>query len=502
MLRKISFLLSAAALVSQPVMAGTPSPFPAGSRLNAKIVSPAPFTQKEKDLGAKEHPNIINEFGGAYQVSQTNYVVRVSKKIASQSGLANADGFNVTMLNSSVNNAFAIPGGYAYITRQLVALCNSEAEMAGVMGHEVGHGAARHAASRQKQGTLAQIGAIVGTVAGLAIGNAGGLLGVLGSGLRNYSSTVAQLFALKYSRSQEEQADDLGVLYLSKAGYDPSALSSMLNSLAMQSALDAKVAGHGDGRIPEWSSTHPDPIKRVARSAQMASAYPASTNRNVDGHLNEINGMLYDDDPKEGVIDGQNFIHPIYKFKFSAPTGFGLQNGSKAITINGNGGQALFTMAAFSGDRTAYVNAALAGALGAEAVKSLSVGAVQTTTVNGIPAFYSKTTATTKSGQVTITVFAYEMEAGSAYHFVALAPANAAPFDNMYQSMARLSNSEAAAVKPRKIKIVTAGSSDTIASMGAKMAYSNLQADRFQSLNGIATGSALTSGRKYKIVVY
>lgn len=498
--RKMALYAGIAGLLVGPVAATSAQAQNAKTRLTTKITAPAPFTDKEKKQGADAHPSILQEFGGAYKVPQTDYVVRVGKKIASQSGLANADGFTVTLLNSSVSNAFAIPGGYAYITRQLVALCNSEAELAGVMGHEVGHGAARHAAGRQKQGTLAQIGAIVGTVAGLAIGNAGGLLGVVGSGLRQYSGTVAQLVALKYSRSQEEQADDLGMFYLDKAGYDSAALSSMLTSLAMQSALDAKVAGKGDSRIPEWSSTHPDPVKRVSRAAVIAKNYKANSYRNVAGHMKEIDGLLYGDDPKQGVVEGQEFIHPDLRFKFAFPNGYGLQNGEQAIAISGNGGQALFTLGAFNGDRAAYVAAALKAALGDKV--AITPGPVSTTTINGIPAFYSSSTVAQQKGNVTVTVFAYEMVQGQAYHFVTLAPVGTSPFNSMYQSMSRLTTAQAAAVRPRKIDIVTVGSNDTVASLSSRMAYSSMQTERFLALNGMTAGTPLVPKSQVKIVVY
>ena len=137
--------------------------------------APRAFTAQEKAEGAKYHTEILKEFGGPMQSPQTAYVVRVGKNIAAQSGLGNSqDDFNVTLLNSSVNNAFALPGGYVYITRQLVALCNSEAEMAGVLGHEVGHTAARHSEKRQDSARVANILGIGGTILGSVLGDSAG----------------------------------------------------------------------------------------------------------------------------------------------------------------------------------------------------------------------------------------------------------------------------------------------------------------------------------------
>jgi predicted Zn-dependent protease len=475
---------------------------PVAAKSKAKVTTPKPFSAKEKAEGAKYHPEILKEFGEPMQSPQTAYVVRVGKNIALQSGLGNAESdFNVTLLNSSVNNAFAIPGGYVYITRQLVALCNSEAEMAGVLGHEVGHTAARHSKKRQKNSTIASILGAGGTILGAVLGDSGGLAGILGSGLKQYSGTFAQLFSLSYSRGQEEQADDYGIRYLSKAGYDATALSSMLNSLAMQTAVDARVAGQSGGAaIPEWASTHPDPAKRVVRAAANAKAYPVSTIRKSDTHFAAINGMLYGDDPAQGVVEGQDFLHRDIKLKFTVPTGFGMQNGTQAVSINGNGGQAIFTQGAFSGDRQAYVAAAFKSVSGDQ--QTVTPGPINQTTVNGIPAFYSTAVVTTQQGQRELTVFAYEWAANTAYHFVTVSAANASPFNTMFQSMSRLNATQVAAIKARKVKVVTVAKGESVASLAAKMAYTSLQTERFLALNGLSGSATVASGQKVKIVTY
>jgi predicted Zn-dependent protease len=475
---------------------------PAGAQSKNKVAAaPKSFTAKEKADGAKYHPEILKEFGGPMESPQTAYVVRVGKNIAVQSGLGSGESdFTVTLLNSSVNNAFAIPGGYVYITRQLVALCNSEAEMAGVLGHEIGHTSARHSQKRQNNATIANILGVGGTILGSVLGDNGGLLGAIGGGLKQYSGTAAQFFSLKYSRGQEEEADDLGIRYLSKAGYDPAALSAMLNSLALQTSVDARAAGMGDSRVPEWASTHPDPAKRVVRAANNAKAYPASTNRKADTHMAAINGMLYGDDPAQGVVEGQDFIHPVIKLKFTAPTGFGLQNGTDSISINGSTGKAIFTQAAFNGDRTAYIAAALKAVSGQN--QTIPVGEIRQTTVNGIPAFYSSAVVSTQQGQREVTVFAYEWSGDTGYHFVAITAANDNPFGGMFNSVARLSTAQAAAVKPRRLRVVTIGRGDSIASIAARMAYTSLQTDRFLALNGLPANASLTPGQKVKIVTY
>ncbi len=462
---------------------------------------PSSISAKEKQEGAKAHPEILNEFGGVYQSPQTAYVVGVGKNIAVQSGLSNAEGdFTVSFLNSPVNNAFAIPGGYIYITRQLTALCNSEAEMAGVLGHEVGHVAARHSKKREKAAGRASILGVLGQVIGGAIGDNGGILGAIGGLAQKYSGTLAQVFTLKYSRAQEEEADDLGIQYLSKAGYDPLALSDMLNSLAMQTTLDARAAGQDARSVPEWASTHPDPAKRVVRAAAGAKQYPASNVRKQDKLFDVIDGMLYGDDPAQGVIEGQEFLHPDLRLKFAVPAGYGMQNSAQAVVVNGNGGKALFTTAAYSGNKQAYIDAAFKAVAGQQQV---NYGEVRQSAVNGLPVFYATAAVAGQNGaQNMITIYAYEFSGTQAYHFAAITPANTDPFASMFQSVRKMSQSEAAAIKPRKLRIVKVGKSDTISSIASKMAYTNLQTERFLALNGLQSNAQLQPGRRVKVVTY
>ncbi len=461
-----------------------------------------PFSAQEKKQGSEAHPEILKEFGGAYQAAQTAYVVGVGQNIAVQSGLASTKNeFTVTLLNSSVNNAFAIPGGYVYVTRQLLGLCNSEAELAGVLGHEVGHTAARHSKKRQKRSTISGILAAAGTIGGALLSDNGGLVGALGGLAKEYSGTLTQvLIALPFSRGQEEEADDLGIQYLSKAGYDPTALSDMLTSLALQTTVDGLVAGQGEGRIPEWASTHPDPAKRVVRANVNGKLYPVSTVRKADTHFAAINGMLWDDDPAEGVINGAEFLHRDMKFKFTIPNGFGMQNSAQAVAINGTGGQALFKQAAYNGNKAAYMDAAFKEIVGKD--QQVNYGQITDTTVNGIPAFYATANIAGQQGSRDLTIFAYLLGTNQTLHFVTISPAGSNPFSPMYQSMARLTDAQAAAIKARKLKIISAEKGDTASSIASKMAYGSLQLERFMALNGLRSDTVLEKGRKLKIVSY
>lgn len=462
--------------------------------------TPAAISASEKKEGGEAHPELLKEFGGAYTGRQSAYVTEVGRNIAVQSGLSNArNDFTISLLNTPVNNAFAIPGGYVYVTRQLMTLMNDEAELAGVLGHEVGHVAARHGQKRQSAATRNTIlGAIGQILVGAVAGDS-----QLGELLQKGIGTGSQLLTLRFSRAQEYEADDLGIRYLASAGYDPQALSSMLASLAAQTALDARTAGRDARSVPEWASTHPDPASRVARAAQNAAAAGGTGKlRNRDAFLAALDGVTYGDDPKQGVIEGNAFLHPDLKLAFTAPSGFGMQNGTSAVTVSGTGAQAQFSGGTYNGDLDSYVRSVFQALAGGST--NLDVGSISRTTVNGLPAAYTTVRANTSSGQVDVTVFAYEFGRSSAFHFIGLTQAGqgAGALLPMYRSVRRLSDAQASAIKPRRIDVVTVKAGDTVASLAGRMAYSDNKLDRFLVLNGLQANSALRVGQKVKIVTY
>ncbi len=455
------------------------------------------ISAKDKAEGAKAHPQLLAEFGGGMTGAQADYVGTIGKNVAVQSGLSNARGdFTVTLLNSSVNNAFAIPGGYIYTTRQLVSLMNNEAELAGVLGHEVWHVVARHSNKRQSAATKnTVIGTGLAILSGVLLGNS-----QVGQVLQQGFLQGSQLLTLKYSRGQETEADNGGIMLLKKSGYDPRAMSTVLQSLANQNALDAQLMG-ASNQVPAWASTHPDPASRVkAALAQAGAGAKGVTNR--DTFLTRISGLTYGDDPKQGVVEGRKFTHPDLKLAFDAPAGFYLMNGTDAVSIGGQSGKGQFTAAKFTGDLDAYIRAAFAG-LTEQGQQAIDPGTITRTTVNGIPAAYAVTRVNNGNSQVDVTVFAYQFDATTAYHFLTVVQAGGADvFNPMFQSLRRITVAEAAAVKPRKLLVVAVKKGDTVASMASKMAYTDAQQQRFLVLNGLAAGSTLAVGQKVKIVTY
>lgn len=458
---------------------------------------PGTISQADKQQGAKAHPELLAEFGGAVSGRQATYVEQVGKTIALQSGLGDArSDFTVTLLNSPVNNAFAIPGGYVYVTRQLTALMNNEAELAGVLGHEVGHVAARHAAKRQSAATRNQVIGVLGSIlSGALLGDSA--FGRLG---QQAFSQGSQLLTLQYSRSQELEADDLGIAYLKRAGYDPRAMATVLESLARQNALEARLRGTSN-QVPEWASTHPDPASRV-RDAMATAGAGATGTLNRDAFLAGIEGLTYGDDPRQGVVEGSKFTHPVLRFAFEAPNGFFMVNGTQAVSISGESGKAQFSGGKLSGGLDAYVNTVFAGLTQANQAR-IAPSSIERTTVNGLPAAYGVARVQASSGAVDVSVFAYDFGDGQAYHFVTITQAGGAGvFNPMFKSLRRITAAQAGSVKPRLLRVVTASQGDTPQTLSARMAYVDAKLDRFLILNGLSANARLTAGQKVKIVTY
>jgi predicted Zn-dependent protease len=239
---------------------------------------------------------------------------------------------------------------------------------------------------------------------------------------------------------------------------------------------------------------------RAAYQVRVGASKGTALNR--DAFLAAVDGILYDDDPKQGVIEGQNFKHPELKFAFTAPSGFALNNTPAAVQVSGNGGQALFSGGPYTGDLTGYVNSVFKGFGDAQKV-TLTPGSVTRTEINGIAAATAQAQVQGQSGPLTVTVIAYEFAKDQAFHFLGITPAaSATSLDTMYRSLRRMNTAEAAAIKPRRIDVVTVKSGDTIEKLAARMAYDNFKAERFTVLNALKPGASLQPGQKVKIVIF
>ena len=443
----------------------------------------------------REHAQLVEELGGAETGPRAAYVQSVGRRVGAFSGVANpGQALQFTTLNSAVENALSVPGGYVYVTRQLMTIMEDESQLAFALGHEVAHIAANHAHIRRqyaRRNPLGIFGQIVGAILGPSI-------------FSNVLQARARLDTLRFSREQEYQADTLALRYLMSAGYDPSGGPGILAALSRQTALQTRVQGRTNRQAPEWASTHPLSVNRAQRALAEARATGrlGSGIRNRDGFLAQLEGVYVDDDPAQGIIDGPTFTHPDLRIQFSVPPGYLMSNGTYAVSISGSAGKAQFSGGRFNGPLDTYIMRVFQELTRGQ--MQLMIPPPQRITVNGMPAAFTTARVNSGSGIVDASVIAYQWDPERVYHFVMITRGGSgmAPFTQMVNSLRRISRQEASAIRPRIIDVVTVRPGDTVHSLASRMAYRDFQLDRFLSLNGLAPNSTLAPGQKVKLIVY
>ncbi len=458
----------------------------------------------QQKIGDENHPKIVQKYGGIYQNAKLSaYVNELGAKLARVSEQPN-EKWTFTVLDSPTVNAFALPGGYVYITRGLAALANSEAELAGVIGHEIGHVTAGHSSLRQDRTTVATgvllgaqlLGAIAGIDANLL--KAGAQIGQL----------VAGGVLANYSRSDELDADNLGIRYIGRAGYDPYAQADFLESMAASSGLDAKLKGGSyNPNATDFFASHPATGPRTRQAIQNAKAagakIPVGASRNRDRFLRIIEGVTFGDSEEQGFVQGNKFSHPQLRFAFSAPRGFKITNSASNVTATGPQ-NARFIMDGGknpNGSLTNYITRTWVPGIG----KTYRVGRVtglQPRRINGLEA---------ASGVVPVQIDGKNFQAllvairldGALYRLTGLAPQGSSMLPTMSQAsetFRKLTTAEANRLRSSRVDVVTVGSRDTVASLSRRMNVSELKEDRFRVLNGLKAGEQVKRGQKVKII--
>jgi len=479
-MRKGALLLAAAAIAVTPALAQNA----------ARYLNPRDVAEAEH-----QHAAMIQELGGAETGPRAAYVQSVGRRVGAVSGVANpGQALHFTLLNSAVENAFSVPGGYVYVTRQLMTLMDDESQLAFALGHEVGHIAANHAHIREayaRRNPLGVFGQMVGAIFGPSI-------------MSSVIAKRARLDSLSFSRDQEYQADTLGLRYLIVSGYDPGGAARLLSALTLQTSLEARLQGKTNRQTPEWARTHPLSENRMQRALAEARATGklGTGVRNRDAFLNQLEGTFVDDDPAQGVIDGPTFTHPDLRIQFTVPPGYLMSNGTTAVTISGSAGKAQFGGGRFSGSLENYILRVFQDLTRGQT--QIPIPPPQRVTINGMPAALTSARVNTDSGPLDVSVVAYQWDPERIYHFVMIAPGGSGvgPFAQMINSLRRLSAEEASAIRPRVIHVVTVAPGDTVQALASRMAYRDYKLDRFLALNGLAANSTLAPGQKVKLVIY
>ena len=446
---------------------------------------------QEATIGAEEHPKLLAAFGGAYDEREalTHYVNTLGLTLKRASETPGAP-FTFTIVNSEIVNAFALPGGYVYVSRGLMALANSEAELGGVIAHEIGHVTGRHTAKRYNRAVFAQLGA---ALLGVATGSR--MIGDL-------ANMGAAAYVQGFSRDQELEADLLGVRYLSRAGYDPRAMERFLAQMGAETRLAALIAGKQETE-PQASlfSSHPRTSQRIAQAAAAASGL-AGAGRRVghDEYLLKLDNTLYGDDPVQGVRRGREFAHPELGFRFKVPPGFLMRNTPRAVVATHRNGTAV----RFDGAKGKGVGS-MVRYLADDWLGDVNLDDVERVTINGMEAATGSTRANTNQGQRDVRAIAIRYDAKTIYRFLILTPPNQTAamsqgLRRMTFSFRPLSKREIANIRPLRIRIHTVEPGDTVASLAATLPYEDFREERFRVLNGLAPNEGLEAGRLVKLI--
>jgi predicted Zn-dependent protease len=302
--------------------------------------------QDERRMGLQAEESVVAEYGNYADPALQRYLQGVALPLARLSHRPTLD-WQFQIMDSPVVNAFAAPGGYIFVTRGLLAAVNDEAELAGVLAHEIGHVTARHSARNYSKSLLAGLGLQLGTAFAGSYGEVLGPLLEVGTGL---------LF-LKYSRDDERQADALAVEYASKGGYDTNRMADFFVTLQRQETLSG---GSGGGGLPEWFSTHPSPVDREAAVRAQTAAWrgklPGQSFRiNRDAYLDRIDGIVYGDDPRRGFREGDAFYLPQEQVRFRVPAQWAFEREGQQVRMSlpQQAGVVLFAFAKGGADQQA-----------------------------------------------------------------------------------------------------------------------------------------------------
>ncbi|GAB3765681.1 M48 family metalloprotease [Ramlibacter monticola] len=450
-MRPIRPLLMAALLLSA---CGTPMVNPATGRTERLVMDEA----TEIKEGANSHEEVLKEYGVYADPRLQAYVDGLGQKLAAQSHRATLK-WTFTVLDSPEINAFALPGGYVYVTRGIMAYLESEAELAGVMGHEIGHVTARHGAQRATREKTAGIGVMAATVLG-AVLEVGGL-----SGATNLASQVSQTaaagFIASYSRDQESQADELGAEYLSRNRYDPQNMVDVIRVLKNQEqfAIDAaKAEGKQAPSGSNWLASHPANDKRLAGIKAFAARYKGQEGYADDGrarYLQAIAGMTFGESAEQGFVRGRDFFHEPLGIALTAPQGWKIQNSAEAVVlVNGAGDAALVVRPV----------PAKAGNTHEEVIRNVLQpvdGRTERRTIHGMPATHFNGTIRNEQGQTRPVALTVVTGPGERNYWLQYAAKNAdarkradAGLKEAESSFRLMSPAERAAARPLKVQTV------------------------------------------------
>jgi len=429
---------------------------------------------QEVQMGRQADQEVIASIGLYPDSAWQRYIQQLGARMAARSERPNLP-WTFRVMDDPAVNAFAIPGGFVYVTRGILANLNSEAELASVVGHEIGHITARHTARSMSRQQLAQLGLVVGSIASPTVARYAGLA----------SQAVGLLF-LKFSRDDESQADHLGLRYMSRGGFAEREMPRVFEMLSRQSAAA------GGSHLPQWLETHPDPAnRREAMEREIAQLAESGGTVNHEGYVRRLDGMVFGVNPRDGYFRGAEFLHPDMRFRMTFPGGWKMANTAGAVQ-------------GMSAGEDAAIQLTLAREQGADAAARafLAQTGIQSSgatrgAVNGLTAVGAAFAAQTESGVLRGTAMFIE-HGGKVFSVIGYAPdaswsANQAAVEGALRSFAPLTDASALNVQPQRMDVITTSQSTTIADL-LRQRPSPLSADLLALVNQTEPNTALRPG--------
>lgn len=446
---------------------------------------------QEIQMGKEYDPQVIATFG-LYQDDQLQAIVQQKgSELAKVSHWPGLD-FRVKVLDSPVVNAFAVPGGYIYLTRGILAQINSEAELAGIIGHEMGHITSRHSVSQMSKQQVGQLLIVAGMIASEEFRK-----------YADYAMVGMELLFLKFSRDDEREADRLGVEYSTKIGYDAHKMADFFKVLQkMQMASE-------QGGVPTFLSTHPDPGDRYETVNQLASRWQDSLNLaaykvNSDSYLKMINGIVYGEDPRQGYVEGNTFYHPDLRFRFAFPPGWKLENTPAQVNISNMDGRALMVFAMARGTSLQDAAWTTLNDLGLSLQNSKNIK------VNGLPALVTisrqVSTDPYTGEQQALKVISYFISYNN-YHYVFHGVTMEPDFNNYIRNFETtmttfntLTDPVKLNVKPKKIVVKQTSKAGTATEVFKSLGVPQNRMNEMALLNNLELSSNVPAGKLIKVI--
>jgi predicted Zn-dependent protease len=445
--------------------------------------------QQEQEIGAEENKKIEEGMGFADDNGFTPFLDQLGQRLAEQSPRKNVT-FQFHIVDMAEPNAFALPGGYIYVSRGLLALTNTEGELAGVVGHEIGHVAARHAVQRiSKQAPLAVVFGIASGITGLVSSTVGDLIGGVGD------LAQSAIFS-PYNRSQETEADEVGQQIAAAAGWDPVELSTFLTSLEREVTLYQK-----EPRKPSFFDSHPATPERVADTARQAKSLtrakrdPISPTR--EAYLARLNGIVVGPRAANGLFHGAAFLHPNMNVFVQFPEKWPHENAPDKIVAAAPGKDAAVVL-----EVVAKGDDPLEGARVLDKTGKVDLAAkAESITINGLRAARTVVPADGKA-HIELTWIAH---GGLIYQFLTIAPSDKFKafqpvFESVTGSFRPLSASERAGISEKRIRLITAHKGETIEGLATR-AHSAWKVDEVAVSNGLIVSAPLREGQVLKVAV-